>query len=240
MTDSNKELGLEDFRKIVFNAGSGNSKKSEYGGQTVEDGVYIYQHIKEYPEYLHWFYEQNFSFDLTMGIGVAAGGEVKLFRDYIPCKRTITIDDKSMGNHLDQTIEGKDHFEEWHRIKKLIKTDELIEYEVNSTDVELKEELVEKYYDQLEFAFVDGDHSYDGVRNDIEVVRSIAKDGCIVTFHDVVMIGDCAKIDQELKAGDMEYTRGFKHLHTVSGKCGLSIYRFDSSTKAPFSRSFSL
>lgn len=58
-----------------------------------------------------------------------------------------------------------------------------------------KEETVEEIKkilngNSLDFIFIDGDHSYDGVKKDYEMYRNLVKIGGIIAFHDIVQYGD--------------------------------------------------
>ncbi len=39
---------------------------------------------------------------------------------------------------------------------------------------------------QLDFLFIDGDHTYEGVKKDFEMYGSLVKEGGIIAFHDIV------------------------------------------------------
>ncbi len=39
---------------------------------------------------------------------------------------------------------------------------------------------------ELDFLFIDGDHNYDGAKNDFEMYGSLVKRGGLVAFHDIV------------------------------------------------------
>jgi predicted O-methyltransferase YrrM len=38
----------------------------------------------------------------------------------------------------------------------------------------------------LDFLFIDGDHSYEGVKKDFEIYSSLVRKGGIIAFHDIV------------------------------------------------------
>jgi cephalosporin hydroxylase len=40
---------------------------------------------------------------------------------------------------------------------------------------------------RVEYAFIDGDHTYDGVRRDFELCRRFAADDAVVAFHDIAV-----------------------------------------------------
>jgi predicted O-methyltransferase YrrM len=56
---------------------------------------------------------------------------------------------------------------------------------------------------RFDYCFIDGDHSYDGVKQDFELCRSLAAPGALIAFHDIVKHHDksCRVFDfwQELK-----------------------------------------
>ena len=69
------------------------------------------------------------------------------------------------------------------------------------------ETLLEKQ--QIDFLFIDGDHSYDGVKLDYEMYSSLVRPGGVIAFHDTVHRPDAPKIEvyrlwNELKASGEE------------------------------------
>ena len=42
----------------------------------------------------------------------------------------------------------------------------------------------------LDFAFIDGDHTYDGVSRDFELYKPLVRPGGIIAFHDIVPLAD--------------------------------------------------
>ncbi len=54
----------------------------------------------------------------------------------------------------------------------------------NSQTVEMKKE-VSSYCDSFDLIFIDGDHSYEGVKKDFENYRSLLSDRGVIMFHDV-------------------------------------------------------
>jgi len=56
----------------------------------------------------------------------------------------------------------------------------------NSHDEETFDEVAETLEDEVDFLFVDGDHTYEGVKDDFERYRKLAADDAVVAFHDIV------------------------------------------------------
>ncbi|GIW67077.1 MAG: hypothetical protein KatS3mg095_0975 [Candidatus Parcubacteria bacterium] len=96
-----------------------------------------------------------------------------------------------------------------------------------------KQETLEKVKEilngnQLDFLFIDGDHSYEGVKKDFEMYSPLVKKGGIIAFHDIVQGGD-NKIEvpffwQELKNVNYNYKEiihNFERLYQEGAGIGL-------------------
>lgn len=69
----------------------------------------------------------------------------------------------------------------------LTKSQSLFLVEKNSTYISTRDEILRILNgDLLDLLFIDGDHSYKGVKNDFELYSPIIKDGGIICFHDIV------------------------------------------------------
>jgi predicted O-methyltransferase YrrM len=84
---------------------------------------------------------------------------------------------------------------------------------------------------KFDFLFIDGDHSYDGVRRDFELYSPLAADGALVAFHDIVP----SVPDGHGDPGDVPVFWGeIKNAQTVEaefvddpdwGSCGIGVIR---------------
>ena len=57
---------------------------------------------------------------------------------------------------------------------------------------------------KLDFLFIDGDHTYPGVRKDFEMYSALVREGGMIAFHDIVpglpeLVGEVPKFWQEVK-----------------------------------------
>jgi len=88
--------------------------------------------------------------------------------------------------------------------------------------------MVEKILEgrKLDFLFVDGDHTYDGVTTDFEMYAPLVnKDGGIIAFHDIVpgppeSVGGVPRFWSEIKY-DFEYIELVKNWK--QGGCGIGV-----------------
>jgi predicted O-methyltransferase YrrM len=78
---------------------------------------------------------------------------------------------------------------------------------------------------ELDFLFIDGDHTYEGVREDFNMYSPLVRDGGLIAFHDIAQSGgsrEVYRLWEELKPNyDHEE---FIH-HTGSGAMGIGVLR---------------
>jgi hypothetical protein len=80
--------------------------------------------------------------------------------------------------------------------------------------------------------FIDGDHSYDGVRKDTELAMRHAKDGCLFVYHDHWAVEDVGKFYTELKIqkySNIEFVKEYISDNPVTRK-GISVFKYHTST----------
>jgi predicted O-methyltransferase YrrM len=77
----------------------------------------------------------------------------------------------------------------------------------------------------LDFLFIDGDHSYEGVREDFRMYSPLVRRGGLIAFHDIALSGgsrEVHKLWEEVKS-DYEH-KEFIH-KTGSGAMGIGVLR---------------
>jgi len=79
-------------------------------------------------------------------------------------------------------------------------------FELTRIDSASKEwhDLMPKKHPGIDLAFIDGCHSYQGVKNDFDVIYPLLNQGGIIAFHDTLRIDGCRKfvIDLRTKFND--------------------------------------
>ncbi len=78
---------------------------------------------------------------------------------------------------------------------------------------------------ELDFLFIDGDHTYEGVREDFRMYSPLVQDGGLIAFHDIAQSGgsrEVYRLWEELKP--MYDHEEFIH-HTGSGAMGIGVLR---------------
>ncbi len=79
----------------------------------------------------------------------------------------------------------------------------------------------------IDFLFIDGDHSYEGVKKDYEMYRPLVRKGGMVALHDTAPRNDSAKIEvsrfwNEVKAKE-ERTEEFLNTHANDRTIGIGV-----------------
>jgi len=74
---------------------------------------------------------------------------------------------------------------------------------------------------QIDFAFVDGDHSYRGLKKDMFLMKELLQPNAVCVLHDTKAVPDCAKVFEELKR-----SKDFELLANFDNRFGISVWRY--------------
>jgi hypothetical protein len=204
----------DELVKAVEAAGSADAPF--FGYPKREDGLFLQQDPEEYAAFVHFMAARVPAADLTLEIGLASGGQTKFLRDYWAAKQTIVVD---IGEHRD--------FPQWQRIKKDVNSDIVLEIIDDSHSGRVREKLL-PFAGKVDFAFVDGDHSYRGLRKDIFLTKELLKPGALMALHDTTAAGDVHRVYQ-----DMLYSRDFLLMRNFGNRFGISVWTFVGAKRLP-------
>ena len=73
----------------------------------------------------------------------------------------------------------------------------------------------------VDFLFIDGDHSYEGVKKDFEMYSPLVKNGGIIAFHDLISACDVSKLWSEIKGDYIDYIEIIKDQD--QGRVGIGV-----------------
>ena len=105
---------LEDIVNVIV-AGGSDEATDVTGFPVVDGGLYAAQNPEELANvilFLKNYQKEHGIFSLSLEIGIASGGTLKIIRDYVSIKDTVIVDNRGHGNvglH-------------WDRIKQLVKS----------------------------------------------------------------------------------------------------------------------
>ncbi len=203
MTVSNAHPSYEDMVKAVRNAGS--SDEPFFGFPVRADGLYLQQDPEEYAAFVQFMMQHVPPAKLSLEIGIASGGQTKFLRDYWRCEKTIVVD---LGQH--------EVFPQWKRIRQSVKSEIVLEIIDDSHASRVREKL-KPYFGQVDFAFVDGDHNYLGLRKDIFLTKDLLRPGGLMVLHDTASVYDCKRVfDELLRSRDFGIVRNYQNRFGIS------------------------
>lgn len=130
-------------------------------------------------------------------IGTAGGGTLFLF--------------SRIASH-DATLISIDNNYSWRKsfIKSFAtKRQNILLVDMNSHQKQTRNKIKHILKDKkLDFLFIDGDHSYNGVKDDFSMYAGFVKHGGIIAFHDILLADTVGKFYQEIK-------NKFKHIEII-------------------------
>ncbi len=205
---SNQETTVPSIPELVERIkASGSSDERFFGYAQRDGGLFLQQDPLEFAQFVHFMASEYRTADLTLDLGIASGGQTKFLRDFYKCKRTIILDN---GEHS--------MFPHWKRIKQTVDTtfeDEII----SDSHTSAVRERLAKYFNSMDFVFVDGDHSYRGLRQDIFLLTPLLKDYAVMALHDTAAVADCKRVYDDLLK-----SRNFTRLRSFDNRFGISLW----------------
>ncbi len=139
---------------------------------------------EEFKDFLTLFKEK--SPELIVEIGTAYGGSLFALCKLAPENAFIISIDLPGGAFGDGYPEWKTPIYKYFKKEKqeliLLREDSHLDKSLNV----IKELLNNK---KIDFLFIDGDHSYEGVKQDFEMYSPLVKQGGVIAFHDVAPNG---------------------------------------------------
>jgi len=139
-------------------------------------------------------------------IGVLHGGTLAVFKMCFPKARVVGIDNAAEAV-------GREEFIKQHGLEMIIADSQKKETATN----------LSKMVGEIDFLFIDGDHSYEGVKKDVFNWIPKCKDNAIVAFHDIgpagsVEYGVTKVIQEYIKPIEKSVVASLTNLYVVKIK----------------------
>lgn len=138
--------------------------------------VDAYQNVGEFGAL--WEHVASRPHARVLEIGSLFGGTLWYWSHLPKIERLVTVDLPSEWAQVrDGVREARDHWFEWceHRV-------ELCDFQTDSQDAATIDAV--QHLSPFDFAFIDGDHTYNGVRADWLAYSPLVRSGGLVAFHD--------------------------------------------------------
>lgn len=152
---------------------SGTDSLSHFGnGYTREGDLFLQQNPDEFAALCLFLREQN-AIRNYVEIGSASGGACLFLYRHLGFEHTLSLDDHGHP----RAVEQQKHFGQIKDLKQFIG---------DSHSMEASQFLRDNLSGKINVAFIDGDHSYEGVSQDIQLVLPFCEKGTTLIFHDTV------------------------------------------------------
>lgn len=209
LSDMRSHPRFDELRQLVENAGS---DSKEFFGGTINGGYHVQQNPDEFAALLCYLLERCRTISLYGEIGVAAGGTTRLIYEVVGFVGGILIDNGVHPKHQhfkDNTAAFAD------RLEVLIG---------DSHSKEVRNELGWNMpaVGQFDVVFIDGDHSYEGVKQDIELVRPYCTGTTLAIFHDTIICDGVKQAFNELPDRVAEFVGDQKQFGIGIARIGAS------------------
>jgi hypothetical protein len=193
----------EELVAIIEAAGS--SDLEYFGFPVRPDGLYLQQDPEEFAALVHFIATKVPPAKISLDIGIASGGQTKFLRDYWTSEKTIVVD---IGQHP--------AFPHWERIKRDLNSELILEIINDSHAPETRQKLL-PFAGAIDFAYVDGDHTYRGLRQDIILTRELLRVGGYMVLHDTAALEPCRRVyDDLIRSSEFKLYRNFDNRFGIS------------------------
>jgi len=217
----------EDILEYVLNTGS---NSIEVFGGRYNGGYELQQCPHEITEFL--FKYQKKEIENFLEIGVAAGGNTRIFCDFLKVHNVFTID---LDEH--PSIDGESNPKAREKnFSQLKNSGTLKSFYGDSHSVEADQWLRDTQV-SFDMAFIDGDHTEIGIHKDTLLVLPYLKNYAYVIYHDTLInvytnqdgevISGSYQFDIKLKEGlipSLKHEEDF--FDTSIYRKGISVYKF--------------
>ena len=175
------------MRQSVREAGT-DSMAYFRNGYTHEGGLCLQQNPDEFTSLCLFLMERR-PLRHYMEIGSASGGACFFLQQHLEFESLLCLDD---GNHP-RAPEQDRHFS---------KIENLTRFHGDSHSEAARKFLTDHVTESLDVAFIDGDHSYEGVKLDIELTLPFCHSGTLLIMHDTVACEGVQRVWKELVDSD--------------------------------------
>ena len=208
----------EEILDIVLNAGS--DSLEVFGGK-FKGGYELQQCPGEISDFLLEY--QNLEIENFLEIGVAAGGNTRIFCDFLKIKDVYTID---LDEHPSISYENNPNARD-NNFRSLKNTGGIENFYGDSHSKEAEEWLSRKDV-KFDMVFIDGDHTEHGIKLDTELVLPYLNDNAYVIYHDTIVVGVGSKeFNEKLRSGLFPILKIEKDfIDTSINSKGISVYRY--------------
>lgn len=197
-----------ELREKVLTCGCDNPKV--FGG-TNYGGYLLQQNPSEFAS-LVMFLKKNGPFNYYVEIGSASGGNLRFIFENVGFYRAMSFDDMMHPHSVHQAGNS------WHFSERLTRY-------IGDSHREDASKLLSRWIEgkTIDCAFIDGDHSVDGVIQDFTMIRPHLTARSFVIFHDTMSIPDIGIATRTLI--ESKKIKPVAHFLAETNTCGIMVAR---------------
>jgi predicted O-methyltransferase YrrM len=148
--------------------------------------------------------------ETVLEIGTASGGTLYIWARYLNTVEKIISLDLPGGDF------GGGYKEEMKNIYRKFAPSKEMHFVRKDSHKPSTFEEISDISDEIDFLFIDGDHSYQGVKQDYEMYSKLVSDGGLIAFHDIVETPDNSTVVQKRREKKGEF-EGLEDRHLIWG-----------------------
>lgn len=173
-----------------------------FGGK-YEGGIHLQQIADEIVPCIYDLMKVNCKFKNFLEIGSAAGGNIYLFNHFFNFNNITIIDD---NKHKKHTLR-----------QEILKDVSYCEF-IGDSHSEQAIGFLEEQQLNYDIIFIDGDHSYEGVKRDFEICKEFLNYNGFIILHDTIACKGVKQFSNELKEESLLYKQ------FTTGVCPMSMF----------------
>jgi predicted O-methyltransferase YrrM len=191
--------------------GAGTDSLDHFGnGYMLEGGLSLQQNPDEFAA-LCVYLGETAPHRTYVEIGSASGGACLFLSERVGFERVLSIDD---GRHPRASEQARN----LGRIRNCSRL-------LADSHAQLAQTFLESHVTDLDIAFIDGDHRFPGVMQDVRLLLPFCHNGTLIVFHDTVASGDVERawlecIRRQLIEPVAEYVGAVRPLGIGIGRVG--------------------
>lgn len=225
---------LEDiYNWIVYKGGICPTGDNHFGGPSgvqSELNLIIQQRPGELASCIDFFVDKKNSgeqLDYYAEIGACAGGTTRSMYEFLKFKELLIIDDNGQCD-IDFYVNQRGDLNRAKNLEGIPKV-EIIGYSTEQRVID--QALVMSKNQQYDILFIDGDHSYLGVRNDTTNYLSLVRDGGYFVYHDTAHHGDIQRWLTEIPSvipglhKVAEFHQSDQYTQSFPGGIGITVFQ---------------
>lgn len=161
-------------------------------------------HPEEFADFI--FALHGDTYENYMEVGSAASGTTRMLNDFFDFEKIVIIDDNKQ-------------FKEYPYREINLMGLPYVEF-IGNSQGDFAHEYVKSLNMEFDLVYIDGDHSYEGVRNDFNNYFEFVKSGGKIGFHDTRIFPGVKKFMKELKKDDR-----LEFIGEYYRKMGMAIFK---------------